>query len=189
MDDKIKWAFRYDPLSPKGWPLDNTTPKSTKQQLTGLLGWLLLVFVTAATGAAASVSAQGFYRILNRPPWAPIGWVFGPVWALLYLLIGISGWLVWRRYGFRQARGAFILFFLQLAANALWTWLFFAWRQGGLAFAEILLLWSLIIATVISFWRLQAKTAALLLLPYLAWVTFAGFLTFSIWQRNPGLLG
>jgi benzodiazapine receptor len=149
----------------------------------------MVAFATAAIGAAASLDAEVFYRELSRPPWAPPGWLYGPVWTLLYLLIGFSGWLVWRVHGFRKARGAFILFFLQLAANALWPWLFFAWRLGGLAFAEILLLWSLIVATVSSFWRLGAKAAAVLLLPYLAWVTFAALLTFSIWQRNPGILG
>ena len=163
--------------------------KTTIQQILGLAGWILLAYATAAIGGAASLAAEGFYQQLSRPSWAPPGWLFGPVWTLLYLLIGISGWLVWRRYGFRHAKVAFTLFFLQLAANALWTWLFFGWRLGGLAFAEILLLWSLIVATIFSFWRLQAKIAAILLLPYLAWVTFASFLAFSLWQRNPGLLG
>jgi translocator protein len=79
------------------------------------------------------------------------------------------------------------LFLVQLAANALWSWLFFAWRQGGLAFAEVLLLWCLIVATVAAFWRVS-RTAAVLLLPYLAWVTYASALTFEVWRRNPALL-
>ncbi|MEZ4599031.1 MAG: TspO/MBR family protein [Syntrophotaleaceae bacterium] len=169
--------------------MNKIAAKSVKQQWAGLLGWILLAFAAAAIGGAASVGAEGFYQQLNRPSWAPPGWLFGPVWTLLYLLIGISGWLLWRRHGVRRAKFAFTLYFLQLAANALWTWLFFAWRQGGLAFAEILLLWSLIVATIFAFWRLQAKIAAILLLPYLAWVTFASVLAFSMWQHNPGLLG
>lgn len=80
-----------------------------------------------------------------------------------------------------------LLFIVQLAANALWSWLFFVWRQGGFAFAEVLLLWCLIAATAISFWRISAIAAALLM-PYLAWVTFASALTFSVWRLNPGLL-
>jgi benzodiazapine receptor len=167
-----------------------TTLKPTNQHLLiGLLGWLLMVFVAAAIGAAASADAGPFYQQLIRPRWAPPAWLFGPVWSVLYLLIGISAWLVWRLHGFDNARVAFTLFFTQLAANALWTWLFFFWRQGGMAFVEILVLWSVIVATGISFWRLHAKAAAILLLPYLVWVTFAAFLTFSVWQLNPDVLG
>jgi tryptophan-rich sensory protein len=107
---------------------------------------------------------------------------------VLYLLIGIAAWLVWRERGFAGARTALALFVVQLGANALWTWLFFAWRQGSLAFAEIVLLWILIAATVISFWRIRMLAGALLL-PYLIWVSFAAALTWSVWQRNPEILG
>jgi len=124
---------------------------------------------------------------LARPAWAPPGWLFGPVWTALYLMMGIAVWLVWRGHGFSRTRFALLLFGVQLTVNALWTWLFFVWRQGGWAFVEILLLWVLIVATMIAFWRLQ-RLAALLLLPYLAWVSFATALTWSIWKLNPGLL-
>jgi len=124
---------------------------------------------------------------LARPAWAPPGWLFGPVWTALYLMMGIAAWLVWRGHGFSRARFALLLFGVQLTVNALWTWLFFVWRQGGWAFVEILLLWVLIVATMIAFWRLQ-RLAALVLLPYLAWVSFATALTWSIWKLNPGLL-
>jgi tryptophan-rich sensory protein len=113
--------------------------------------------------------------------------LFAPVWTALYLLMGVAAWLVWRARGFRQARAALSLFLIQLAANALWTWLFFVWRLGGLAFAEILVLWILILCTVVAFRRVRSLAAALLL-PYLAWVTFASVLTYSVWQRNPGVL-
>lgn len=102
--------------------------------------------------------------------------------------MGVAAWLVWRARGFGGARNALLLFVVQLAANALWTWLFFAWRQGGLAFAEILLLLALILATVVSFWRVN-RLAAVLLLPYLLWVSFASALSLSIWRLNPALLG
>lgn len=157
------------------------------QQVAGLLGWLLAAFATAAIGAVASVSAGSFYAELTRPPWAPPGWLFGPVWSALYTLMGISAWLVWRHHGITRVRGALLLFTVQLAANALWSWLFFAWQLGALAFAEVVLLCCLILATVIAFWRINILAAALLM-PYLAWVCFASALTFSIWQRNPGLL-
>ncbi len=167
-------------------PFPPAPPRS--RQWLGLAGWLALAFATAAIGAVASVSAKAFYAELVRPAWAPPGWLFGPVWTALYALMGVSAWLVWRVRGFAGARMALALFIAQLAVNALWSWLFFAWRLGGAAFAEVLLLWGLIVATVIAFWRIRAL-AAVLLLPYLAWVTFASALTYAVWRLNPALLG
>jgi translocator protein len=161
--------------------------ESTRREITGVVGWPLLTFAAAAIGAFASANAAAFYGQLVRPGWAPPAWLFAPVWTLLYILMGVAAWLVWREHGFRKGRTALALFILQLLANALWTWLFFAWNRGGLAFAEILLLWCLIVATVVAFRRLNALAAALLL-PYLAWVTFATALTFATWRLNPGLL-
>lgn len=163
-------------------------PASRTRQASGLLGWMLLTFAAAAVGGLASASAGGFYAELARPAWAPPGWLFAPVWSLLYVLMGLSAWLVWRVRGFARARTALLVFVLQLGANALWTWLFFVWRQGGLAFAEVLLLWLLIAATMALFWRVS-RLAAALLVPYLAWVSFASALTWSMWRLNPGWLG
>ena len=156
-------------------------------RIVGLLGWLLLTFVAAAVGAVASADAGAFYEQLVRPVWAPPGWLFAPVWTVLYVLMGVAAWLVWREHGFKRGRTALGLFIVQLGANALWTWVFFAWHQGALALAEIMLLWCLIVATVAAFRPLNALAAALLL-PYLAWVTFACALTFATWRLNPGLL-
>jgi len=161
---------------------------SRRKQIAGLAGWLILTFAAAALGAVASAQAGAFYLQLVRPEWAPPGWLFGPVWTALYLMMTIAAWLVWRDHGFRRGGGALTLFVVQLAANAVWTWLFFVWHQGALAFAEILLLWALISATIIAFWRLHV-VAATLLLPYLAWVSFAAVLTYATWQLNPGILG
>lgn len=161
--------------------------RSPARQAAGLAGWLVFTFAAAALGALASASAAGFYQALSRPAWAPPAWLFGPVWTALYLLMGVAAWLVWRKHGFAGARVALTLFAVQLAANALWTWLFFAWRQGGLALLEILLLWALIVGTMVAFARRNAM-AAVLLLPYLAWVSFACALTYSIWKLNPGVL-
>jgi tryptophan-rich sensory protein len=160
---------------------------SASRQVIGLLGWLSLSFAAAAIGAVASAEAGVFYEQLVRPDWAPPGWLFAPVWTTLYVLMSVAAWLVWRVGGFRRGRTALALFIAQLIANALWTWLFFAWRQGGIAFAEVLFLWWLIVATVAAFRRHNAVAAALLL-PYLAWVTFACALTFSVWRLNPSLL-
>lgn len=157
------------------------------RSIAGLAGWLLLCFAAAAIGAIASAEARDFYAQLARPDWAPPAWLFAPVWSALYAAMGISAWLVWRTHGFHRGGTALRLFIIQLAVNALWSWIFFAWHQGALAFAEILLLWGLIVATILSFWQLH-RLAAVLLLPYLAWVSFATLLTFSTWQLNPALL-
>ncbi len=158
-----------------------------RTQIIGLLGWIFLCFVAAAFGGLASATAGSFYRDLVRPEWAPPAWLFGPAWTILYCMMAVSAWLIWRANGFRAARGPLTLFIIQLVLNGLWTWLFFGLRNGALAFAEILILWVAILATFLSFWRLH-RTAGALLIPYLGWVTFASALTFAVWNRNPGLL-
>lgn len=164
----------------------NTPPVS--RHLVGLAGWLAVCFAAAAVGGVASASAGSFYQALVRPPWAPPGWLFAPVWSVLYLMMGVAAWLVWRARGWRGAGAALGLFLVQLAANALWTWLFFVWHWGAGAMAEIVLLWLMIAATLLAFWRVR-PLAGVLLLPYLGWVSFATALTFAVWQRNPQLLG
>jgi len=161
-------------------------PRSTA--VLGLATWLLISFAAAGLGGIASANAGAFYRELARPAWAPPAAVFGPVWSALYVLMGVAAWLVWRERGIGGARAALGLFLLQLATNALWSWLFFVWRQGALAFAEVVLLWVLIVATVVAFWRVRPLAGALLL-PYLLWVSYASALTYAVWQRNPDLLG
>ena len=164
------------------------TRLSTSKQIIGLAGWLLLSFAAAGVGAAASVNAGVFYQQLVRPEWAPPSSVFGPVWSVLYLLMGIAAWLVWRQRGFRESQRALWLFITQLIANAFWSWLFFSWHKGAVAFYEILILWALLAWTVAEFWRVRTL-AGLLLLPYLAWVSFATALCFAIWRLNPMALG
>ncbi len=156
-------------------------------QALGLLGWLLFVSVAAALGAQASRSAPVFYAELTRPAWAPPAWVFGPVWSLLYTLMAVAAWLVWRESAAPARRAVLGLFVVQLAVNALWSWLFFAWRDGGLAMLDVLLLLALVAATAWRFGRIR-RAAGWLLLPYLAWVSFASVLTWTVWQLNPQLL-
>lgn len=143
------------------------------------------MFVAAAVGAAASVDAPSFYAQLSKPAWAPPAGVFGPVWTVLYALMGVAAWLVWRAPG--PKRAALTLFGAQLAANALWSWLFFAWHRGALAAVEILVLLALIVAMIVAFWRIS-RLAALLMVPYLLWVSFASVLTWAVWRSNPTLL-
>lgn len=159
-----------------------------QKQIVGLVAWLVVVSLAAAIGGAASVRAGPFYTQLLCPDWAPPPAIFGPVWTLLYVLMGIAAWLVWRVGGFSDAKSALTLFLVQLTLNALWTWLFFGWHRGALAFADIGLLWVLIVATLISFWRIRPLAGALLV-PYLLWVSFATALNYSVWQLNPQVLG
>lgn len=144
--------------------------------------------MAAAVGGAASAGSGEFYARLTRPEWAPPAGLFGPVWTVLYAMMGVAAWLVWRERERPGARAALGLFLTQLAFNALWTWIFFAWRAGAAAFAEIVLLWVLIAATLVAFARVR-PLAGILLAPYLLWVTFATALTLSLWKANPTLLG
>ena len=161
------------------------TPRSLSAQWVGLLVWLLVAFAAAAVGAVASVDAASFYAQLVKPSWAPPAWLFGPVWSALYALMGVAAWLVWRSPG--SKRVALGVFGVQLAANALWSWLFFAWHRGALAAVEVLVLLALIVATIKAFSRIS-RVSALLLVPYLLWVSFASVLTWVVWRANPGLL-
>lgn len=159
--------------------------RTETRQWVGLLAWLLAAFAAGAVGAVASVDAAAFYAQLSKPSWAPPAQVFGPVWSALYALMGIAAWLVWRSPGDHGV--ALGVFGAQLAANALWSWLFFAWHRGALAAVEVLVLLALIVATIVAFWR-ASRPAALLLAPYLAWVSFASVLTWAVWRGNPNLL-
>lgn len=152
-----------------------------------LVLWLALCAAAGAIGAVASVDAKEFYATLDQPAWAPPAGLFGPVWTLLYASMGVAAWLVWRERGWARARGALGLFVIQLAVNALWSWLFFAWHRGAWAMADILFLLGLIVATLVAFARIR-KLAAWLLVPYLAWVSFAAALNYSVWRLNPQLL-
>ncbi len=154
----------------------------------GALALLGLATVAAAiAGASASVQSAAFYQQLSKPSWAPPAQVFGPVWSVLYVLMAVAAWMVVRGWGWPRARPAIALYIVQLAFNGLWTWLFFRWRLGGLAFVEILVLWTLLLLIVTTFFRVR-RLAGVLMLPYLAWVTFAAALTYAVWRRNPGLL-
>jgi translocator protein len=155
---------------------------SRRKTIVGLFGWLLLCFAASAVGALFMPGE--WYAALNKPDWNPPGWIFGPVWTMLYVMMAVAAWLVWQRGGFAVQRRPLGLFLVQLALNMLWTLLFFGLRQPGVAFAEILLLWLVILATLLAF-RSVSRAAAWLLAPYLAWVSFAAVLNGVIWRLNP----
>jgi translocator protein len=162
---------------------------SPRHPVFGLVGWVLICLAAGAVGGFATSNAPGFYAQLVRPDWAPPASVFGPVWTVLYLAMGVAAWLVWRRHGVAgRTRAALGLFIVQLGVNALWTWLFFAWHQGAGALVCIVVLWLLIVTTIAAFWPLN-RVAAALLVPYLLWVSFASALTWTLWRANPAVLG
>jgi benzodiazapine receptor len=146
-----------------------------------LAAWILLCF--AATAPAALWPPAEWYAALNKPEWNPPSWVFGPVWTTLYTMMAVSAWLVWRQGGFARQWLALSAFLVQLALNALWSPLFFGLKQLGVAFAEIIVLWLAIACTIVVFRRVH-RTAAWLLVPYLAWVSFAAFLNWTLWRLN-----
>jgi benzodiazapine receptor len=144
-----------------------------------------LTFVAAAIGGAITARpVQTWYRSIRKPPWNPPDRLFGPVWTLLYVLMAIALWQVWRM-GWDQpgVRPALTLFFIQLGLNVLWSAVFFGWKKLWWAFAEICVLWVFIAATALAFFGLQ-PVAGWLLVPYIAWVTFAAILNFSVSRLN-----
>ncbi len=149
-----------------------------------LIVLLLAAFSAAAIGGIATGSSvRDWYPLLNKPSWNPPSWVFGPAWTLLYTLMSIAAWRIWLRRDQPGAITTLRLHAVQLIANALWSILFFGQRRPDLALMEIGVLWTLLLIIQIRLFR-QDRPAALLWLPYLAWVTFATALNTSIWWLN-----
>lgn len=150
------------------------------RDLLGLAGFGIAVLIAAVLGGLAAAGASADYAALEQPAWAPPDWVFTPVWTVLYVAIAVAGWLVWRQEGFARP---LVPYAIQLVLNAAWTPLFFAANSYGWAAIEIVALWIAIGVTVVAFWRVH-RAASLLLIPYWAWVTFAGALNVAIWWLN-----
>jgi benzodiazapine receptor len=175
----------YLPLFSEGKDMDSIltpNPRTGPGSWLGLAFWLGLCFTAAWFGSRFQPDA--WYERLLRPALSPPNWVFAPVWTILYVMMALAAWLIWQHYGFRSAAVPLGLFLLQLALNALWTYLFFGLKQPGLAFLEILALWSAVLATLVAFW-LYLRPAGQLLLPYLLWISFAAYLNLQFWRLNP----
>lgn len=158
------------------------------RQIVGLIVCLIVCFGASAIGSAATIAEiGGWYATLEKPSFNPPNWIFGPVWSLLFLMMAIAAWLVWRKSGLAGAKSALIVFLAQLIANVMWSVLFFGMHRPDLAFFEICFLWLLIAITIGLFFR-HSKLAAALMLPYLAWVSFAAVLNFTIWRLNAGVM-
>lgn len=145
-----------------------------------LAAFTLAVVAVAALGGIAASSSRETYDRLDLPPFAPPGWVFGPVWTVLYVLIAVAGWLVWREVGLDRSIAVYAV---QLVLNALWTPIFFAGDRYGLALVEIVVLLAAVVATIVMFAR-RSRIAAALLVPYAGWVAFATALNASIVLAN-----
>lgn len=174
-----------------------------------IVKFLVSIIVCEGAGIIGSVftmpSIKSWYAFLNKPVINPPNWIFGPVWTVLFILMGISLYLVWSKNfvakplktkikawnpwsqklmsGSWQKINVVSIFAVQLVLNVLWSVIFFGWQQPGLAFFELLMLWFAILYTIINFWRIS-KPASYLLVPYILWVTFAGFLNYSLWMLN-----
>lgn len=147
----------------------------------GLVGWLMVSFAAAWIGSRYMPGE--WYASLAKPSWNPPNAIFAPVWSVLYVLMGVAAWLVWRQAGLNGAGAALGLFVVQLILNALWSYLFFGMHRLDLAFFDIVILWVAILAVVVLFWRVYWGAGALML-PYLAWVGFASFLNVVLWRMN-----
>jgi translocator protein len=144
-------------------------------------GIVVGLLVLAAALFGGMFTPGDWYASLEKPSWNPPGWVFGPVWTILYVMIAIAGWLAWR--GRDRSRLPITLWGGQLLLNALWSWLFFGLERSGFAFVDIVILWLLIAAFIVSAWRIS-RPASLLFVPYALWVGFAAALNFAIWRLN-----
>ena len=162
----------------------NDTHSSGRTLSTNLLGlafWLVLSFATASMGAAFKPGE--WYTQLVLPSWTPPGWLFGPVWTLLYIAMAVAAWMVWRQGGVRANLLPLSVYLVQLLLNGLWSWIFFGEHLIGLALVDILALLATIIVVTVLFWR-RRPVAGLLMVPYTLWVSFASALNFQIWRLN-----
>ena len=145
--------------------------------------FILCVVLVASSGAV--FKPDSWYRALSKPAWNPPDWVFGAGWAVLYIMIAVAGWRVWEAAAAEVLVFPLTVYALQLALNAGWSAIFFGLKRPDWAFAELVCLWIAIGVNIVVFHPID-PLAAWLLVPYLAWVTFAGALNFTVWRLNRG---
>jgi translocator protein len=149
-----------------------------------IISILIPVLVGAISGYFTTSGVNGWYALANKPWFNPPNWIFAPVWSMLYVLMGIALFLVWKADAPKDIKQtAIILFVVQLVLNFFWSIIFFKFQQPGWAFAEIILMWLMILLTIFWFGKINAA-AAWLLVPYICWVSFASVLNYSIWRLN-----
>ena len=161
-----------------------TQSESRPNSAIALIGWFALCFAVAVISSIVSAhNIPTWYAGLIKPPLTPPNQLYGPLWIVLYALMAIAVWIVWKTRPSTCRRRGLRLFCVQLALNLLWTWIFFSRHQIGTALASIVVLWVAILLTILTF-KKMSTTAAWLLVPYLAWVTFASYLNLAIWRLN-----
>ena len=155
------------------------------KQIAKLICSVSVCLLTGFVGSFSTMdSVSTWYADLSKPSFNPPGWAFGVVWPILYVMMAVAAFLIWKRgIRHRQIKVALGLFVFQLVLNGLWTPLFFGLHMMGLALAEIILLWVAIVVTMVAFWRIS-KPATYLLIPYILWVSFAIVLNASLWHLN-----
>lgn len=154
---------------------------SEDRALVGLIVWLALCFCAAAFGSFFRPGP--WYAHLQKPSWTPPPAVFGPVWTALYIMMAIAAWLVWKQSGFKARTLPLGLFILQLALNAIWSPLCFGLHSLAISSVDIVLLWLVLLITTVLFFRIS-KVAGYLLVPYLAWISYASCLNITLWRLN-----
>ncbi|MCB1884186.1 MAG: tryptophan-rich sensory protein [Geminicoccaceae bacterium] len=172
-------------MTPTATPMTTVAKPSTGQDLLALVVSLVLVLVVGTIAAGANAgNVAGWYHALAKPAWTPPDSWFPVVWTVLYVLMGVAAWLVWRDFEVPGRAGALALYLVQLALNALWSFVFFDWHLIGWGLFEIAVLWLFVLATTFAFWQIN-RLAGVLLLPYLVWTTYAAALNLAIWLQNP----
>lgn len=165
----------------RGLPIHFEVDQEQRETMKQVLGFIVCAVLVAAAAGFASLFMPGtWYDSLVKPPWTPPDWVFGPVWSVLYIMIAIAGWLALRSKGFSII---FVVWLLALVFNAAWSWLMFGENLIGWALVDIIALLVAIVVFIGVVWPFS-KLAALLFVPYAAWVGYATSLNFAIWMLN-----
>lgn len=166
--------------------MEGTMEQGGKRRWVPLLAWLAVCYGVSAVGGLVTTHAvETWYQGLAKPAVNPPDWVFGPVWTVLYGLMAVAAWLVWIAPDSVTRRRGIVWFCTQLAANLMWSFVFFGAKRLELGVVDIALLWGLIVATMVPFFKVS-RAAGWLMVPYLAWVTFAGYLNWAVWTMNKG---
>jgi len=152
-----------------------------------ILPLLVFILITLFAGFIGSLfttpSIASWYAFINKPSFSPPNWLFAPVWSLLYILMGIAAFLIWQKRDNLKTKPALMFYGIQLILNTFWSIIFFGMHNPGLAFLEIIILWTFILITLIKFYKIN-KTSGILFIPYFIWVSFASILNFAVWMLN-----
>jgi tryptophan-rich sensory protein len=168
-----------------GARMSNNSPRG--RSLQALVFFMGVTWLMASLGILSSQNAPLLYRTIVKPSWAPPAAVFGPVWSVLYCLMAIAAWLVWRQRGQLRVHGCIWAYVIHLAFQAAWSWLFFGLGRADVAMIDLALLWIMIVWLMLVFWRCDRR-AGILMIPYFLWVSFAAVLNGSLWLLNGGVL-